>query len=141
MAVTTALGQAARLAFFRGDLKPLSDTLKFALYNGATQDATTAVYSATNEVSGTGYTGGGQALTGVTLTLSSGVAILSANNPSWTSATFTAASGQLYDASDTVGPNRTIAVFDFGGAQSVSAGTFTVQFPAATSTTGLVRFQ
>jgi len=136
---TTAFCTLGKQAFLRGDLL-ISHTYKVALYtSSATNDSTLAAYSSTNEISGTGYTGGGQALTGVAVGNSGTTAWWTANNPSWTSATFTAASCVIYDSSDAVGPNRALCVLDFGGNQSVSNGTFTIQFPAAAAATALLR--
>ena len=107
-----------------------SDTMMIALYlsTGATLGPTTAVYTATGEVSGVGYSAGGQALSGFTVGLSSNTAYLTWSNPVWgPPATITADTAVIYDASNS---NHTLAVLSFGLSTS-SAGTFTVQFPAA----------
>jgi hypothetical protein len=107
-----------------------SDTIMVALYlsSGATLGPTTAVYTATGEISGTGYTAGGQALSGFTVGLSGNVAYLTWSNPVWgPPATITADTCLIYDSSNS---NHTLAVLSFGLSSS-SAGTFTIQFPAA----------
>src|SRR5210317_331823 len=68
-----------------------ADTMYMALYtSSATLDATTTAYTATNEVSGTGYVAGGQALTTVAPTSSGTTAFLDFNDETWTSSTITA---------------------------------------------------
>lgn len=83
------------------------------------------------EITGTGYTAGGVLLTGVTATTASGVTTLTATSPAWSTATFTANQAIFYDSSAS---NKLIAFWDFGGAVSVTAGTFTLTI----SGTGIV---
>jgi len=52
-----------------------------------------------------------------------------ADDVAWTSATFTAYHAVIYD--DTVGTADLILSIDFGGAQTVAAGTFTIQWNAS----------
>jgi len=114
-----------------------TNTLKLALYT-ATADlsqATTA-YTPTNEISGTGYVSGGIPLTGVQVLLSGTTAYVTFNNPVFANASFTCRGGLIYNASQA---NRAIAVLDFG-ADKTANGTFTIQLPAATATTALLRF-
>jgi hypothetical protein len=136
---TTAFTTGGKTAFLSG-LYVVTDSFKTALYTStATNGAATASYSVTNEVSGTGYTGGGVALTGVATSNSGTTAWWTANNPSWTGATFTAESALIYDNTDATTPKGSLCVLDFGGNQSVSSGTFTIQFPAAAASTALLR--
>jgi hypothetical protein len=95
----------------------------------------------TDEVSGTGYTTGGFALTNVNPALSSNVATTSFSaNPTWSTATFTTSCAVVYTNDATLGSaGRTVGVYDFGGNQSVSAGTFTVVIPANTNSTAIIR--
>jgi len=102
----------------------------------------------TDEVSGTGYTSGGQLLTNVSPTLSTTTALTTFSpNPSWTSASFSTTAGIIYNSSTRLGAgatplnNRAVSVHDFGGTQQVSSGTFTVNMPAATSSTAILRIQ
>jgi hypothetical protein len=114
-----------------------TNTLKLALYT-ATADlsqATTA-YTPTNEISGTGYVSGGIPLTGVQVLLSGTTAYVTFNNPVFANASFTCRGGLIYNASQA---NRAIAVLDFG-ADKTASGNFTIQLPAATATTALLRF-
>jgi len=113
----------------------LTDTLKIALYNGnAVLDATTTVYSATNEVTGSGYTAGGQVITGVTIGAEGYVVFSSFDNPSWSGA-LTARYALIYNSSK---GNKSVAVLDFG-ADKTSTTTFTVTLPANTATSALLR--
>lgn len=114
-----------------------TDTLKIALYTGnATLGADTTAYSTTNEITGTGYTAGGVTLTGVTVNSSEYTAYVSFNNPSWTSASFTARAALIYNASKA---NRSIAVLDFGADKTVSGNTFTITLPTNNATDALIR--
>jgi hypothetical protein len=112
-----------------------TDTIKIALYTGnASLDASTIVYSSTNEVVASGYTAGGQVMTGVSISSSGYVAYASWNNVSWTSS-LTARCALIYNASK---GNKSVAVLDFGS-DKTSTGTFTITMPANTSTTALIR--
>jgi len=112
-----------------------TDTIKIALYTGnADLNADTTVYSATNEVSGTGYTAGGQVMTGVAISSSGYVAYANWDNVSWTAA-LTARCALIYNASK---GNKSVAVLDFGS-DKTSTTTFTITMPANTSTTALIR--
>ena len=112
-----------------------TDTIKIALYTGnADLNEATTVYSSTNEVSGTGYTAGGQVMTGVNISSSGYVAYVNWNNVSWTSS-LTARCALIYNASK---GNKSVAVLDFGS-DKTSTTTFTITMPANTSTTALIR--
>lgn len=111
-----------------------ADTIMAALSNaaGPVTLATTGVQAAklwtdwktnvTPEITGTGYTAGGVALTGVTSTVTGNVWTLNATSPSWSSATFTANQIILYDI--TAGTEQLIAFADFGGTVPVTASTW-----------------
>ena len=112
-----------------------TDTIKIALYTGsANLNEATTVYSATNEVSGTGYTAGGATMTGVAISSSGSVAYVNWSNVSWTAA-LTARCALIYNATQ---GNKSIAVLDFGS-DKTSTTTFTITMPANTSTTALIR--
>jgi hypothetical protein len=113
-------------------------TFKFALFtSSATLDATTTAYSATNEVSSVNYTAGGFTLTNVDPSSSGTTALTTFSaNPTWSNVTFTASQALIYNTSAS---NKAVAVLDFGGSQPVTAGTFTVNIPSATSTTAILR--
>ena len=112
-----------------------TDTVKLALYTAnADLNENTTVYSATNEVVASGYTAGGNTLTGVAINSSGYTAYVNWANTSWTAA-LTARCALLYNASKA---DRAIAVIDFG-ADKTSTTTFTITMPANTETTALIR--
>ena len=105
-----------------------TDVIKIALYtSSATIDNSTTAYSATNEVSGTGYTAGGNTLA-PTVTQIGNYAVLDFADTSWTSASFTCRGALVYNSSKS---NKSIFVLDFGTDKTVTAGTLTIQFPTA----------
>lgn len=114
----------------------INDTIKVALYTSAADlgESTTA-YSATNEITGTGYVAGGQVMTGVTINSSGSVAYVNFSNVVWSPAQFTARGALIYNASKA---DRAIAVLDFGSDKSTST-TFTLSMPANTATSALIR--
>lgn len=115
----------------------LTDTIKIALYTAlADLDATTTVYVATNEITGTGYVAGGNTLTGATVQTSGSTVYVSFNNTSWSSASFTCRGALLYNASKA---NRSVAVLNFGNDKIVTQGTFTVEFPANAANSAIIR--
>ena len=128
---------SAKVGFLTGTYVPLTDTMKIALYtNSATLNGTTTAYSATNEVVGTGYTAGGNTLTGNAISYSGTTAWITFSDSSWTTATITARGALIYDSSKS---NAAIAVLDFGADKTSTAGTFTVQMPVAAASTALIR--
>ena len=128
---------SAKVGFLTGTYVPLTDTMKIALYtNSATLDATTTAYSATNEVVGTGYTAGGNTLTGNAISSGGTTAWLTFSDSSWTTSTITARGALIYDSTQS---NAAIAVLDFGADKTSTAGTFTVQMPVAAASTALIR--
>lgn len=115
-----------------------TDTLKLALYTGlATLGPTTAIYTTSYEVVGTGYTAGGVVLTGVTISTSAnGVVYVDFDNAVWNPAAFTCRGALIYNASK---GNKSVAVLDFGSDKTCQTS-FTVQMPENTSTAALLRF-
>lgn len=116
-----------------------SQTFKIALYtSSATLGATTTAYSATNEVSGTGYTAGGNTLTISANPTSSGTtAYLDFADTTWTTATITARGALIYLANGTTNP--AVAVLDFGSDKTSTAGDFQIQFPTADASNAIIR--
>jgi len=111
------------------------ETHKGALYLDALTPnfSTDAAYSATNEASGTGYTGGGEAVTGTTWTEAiTGSLVLDADDAAWTSSTIADAMAFVLYA-DALGGNNLIFLSDFVTAVSTTSGTLTVQWTAASS--------
>jgi len=113
-----------------------TDTFNIALYTAnATLNQDTLAYTDVGEISGTGYTAGGQELQNPIVSSASGVAYISFDNISWTSASFTVRGALIYNSSKA---NRSVAVLDFGS-DKVTTSTFTITFPANTSTSAIIR--
>ena len=119
------------------------DTFKIALYTGnASIGTSTTVYTTDNEVSGAGYTAGGNTLT-ISVSPTSGTnsqsvvtAYISFNNSTWTSATFIARGALIYNATQ---GNKSVAVLDFGSDKTVNNDTFQVIFPTPDANSAIVR--
>lgn len=126
-----------RTGLLNGSFNFTSGTFYIALYtNAATLDADTTAYTTTGEVTDAGYTAGGEILTvnQVPTTGNSGTtAYISFSNAAWTGA-ITARGALIYKAGD----NGAVCVLDFGS-NKTSTNTFTVQFPAATNTSAIIR--
>lgn len=128
MAITTAICNSYKQEILEG-VHSSTDTYKIALYtSSATLSASTTAYSATNEVSGTGYDAGGKTLTGYVSGLATGTAYITFDDPSWTSSTITARGCLIYNSSKS---NKAVACFDFGSDVISVSGTFTIDLPAA----------
>lgn len=113
--------------------------LKLALYTGnADLGPNTTVYTTANEVVGTGYTAGGNMLTGMTISTdaNTGTAYVNFANLSWPGASFTARGGLIYNATQ---GNRSVAVLDFGSDKLFTTTNNTVTMPPNTATTALIR--
>jgi hypothetical protein len=136
MAITQTTCTSFKVELLTGTHDFSSDTFKIALYTGAaTLGADTTAYSASNEVSASGYAAGGNTLTvSTTPTSSSTTAYVSFANTSWSSA-LTARGALIYNSSKS---NKAVAVLDFG-ADKTSSATFTVTFPTADATSAIVR--
>jgi hypothetical protein len=145
-----ATGSGAQSLTFTGDI------FKIALIRsgmagtyGAANVNYTDITGASDETTGAGYTAGGAAMTNVTPVISGTTAYTNFSpNPTWTSASFSTAGCMIYNSStrlggtsgtNTAGGGRCCGVFDFGGTQTVTSGTFTVVMPAATSSTAILR--
>ena len=142
MAISQAMCTSFKVGILDGDFDFSSGTsqvFKIALFtSSATLDASTTAYSTSNEVVGTGYTAGGNTLTISTNPTSSGTtAFLSFANTTWSTATITARGALIYLADG--GTNPAIAVLDFGGDKTSTAGDFTINFPTADSSSAIIR--
>jgi len=130
----------------RGSLTaPTTDTLKAALYlASATMNASTTAYTATNEVSGTGYTAGGVTVTNATAPTSTNTSATAGVAFFTPSASITYTTVTLSTAFDAVliynstQSNKAISVHTFGS-QTITAGTFTLTMPANTTAAALIR--
>ena len=111
-----------------------TDTFKIALYTAnADLNAATTAYSSTNEVSGTGYTAGGIALTGTTIGSDGYTAYVNFANAAF-GASVTARCALIYNSSKS---NKSVAVLDFGSDKTSTS--FTVTMPATTASAALIR--
>lgn len=138
MALQQTLTTSFKLEMLQGQQDLSSDTLYIALYTGfATLGPTTTAYTTDNEVIGTGYTAGGQELTGVTINSdANGVVYVNFDNVVWNPASFTARGALIYNVTQS---NKSVAVLDFGS-DKICSNTFTVTMPVNSATTALLRF-
>jgi hypothetical protein len=114
------------------------DTFKLALYdNSASFTAATTAYTATNEVSGTGYSAGGGTLTNVTPTSSGTTAFIDFADLTFSTATITARGALIYNSS--AAGNPAVCILDFGADKTSTAGDFTIVFPTADASNAIVR--
>jgi len=129
------------------DFRVGGDTFKLALYTSlADIGAATTAYTTTGEISGTGYSAGGVTLTSLGTGADNGVGFTSFANAAFPGATFTAYGALIYNTTPSaLGPtgnvlvNPAVCVLDFGGARTVTANTFTIQFPANNAANAIVR--
>ena len=144
MAITQAIANAFKKQLLEGDHNFAfgGDKFKLALYtSSATLNSATTAYAATNEVGNSGtYAAGGGALVqpNPSTSVASGVAIVDFNDLSFTSATITARGALIYNTSSAT-TNAAVAVLDFGSDKSSTSGTFTVVFPAFTTSAAILR--
>ena len=123
-----------KLELYTGVHNLSSNTLKVALYTAsANLDESTTVYSATNEVSGGGYTPGGVALSGVTISSDGYTAFVNFNNAVF-NASVTARCALIYNVTQA---NKSIVVLDFGSDKTST--NFTIVMPANTASSALIR--
>ena len=143
MAITQAMCTLFKKDVLLGDHHLDTDDIYIALYtSSASLDAATDGYTTSNEVSGSGYSAGGVALSSKAVTENSTSGVFDAADPEWTSASFTARGALIYNKTlgDASSNSRgAIAVLDFGGDFTVSGGTFKIVFPAATASNAIVR--
>ena len=114
------------------------DAFKLALYKStATINAATTSYTTGNEVSPSGqYAAGGSQLQSQQTSVASGVAIVNFANLSFTGVTLTARGALIYNNTD---GNKAVCALNFGGDKTATAGTFTIQFPAFTTSAAILR--
>jgi hypothetical protein len=140
MAITQAIATSFKQELLQGVhdfTASTGDTFKIALFtSSATLDATATAYSTSNEVSGTGYTAGGNTLTNITPTTSGTTAIVDFADTTWSAATVTARGALIYNSSES---DKAVAVLDFGGDKTSTNGDFSIIFPAATATDAIIR--
>lgn len=142
MAIAQAMATSFKVGILNGTFIFKSGTSQqfyVALYtSSATLGAATTAYATTNEVSGTGYTAGGNALTITQVPTSTGTtAFLDFQNVTWGTSTITARGALLYLKNN--GTNPAIAVLDFGADKTATAGDFTIVMPGADSSNAIIR--
>ena len=136
MTIYQGLTTSFKVDMLNGKQNVASDTLKMALYTAyATLDQDTTAYTTGNEISGTGYTAGGETLSNVTINSGSNTVYVSFSNVVWDPAQFTTRGALIYNSTKS---NASIAVLDFGS-DKTSTTTFTITMPANTATAALIR--
>jgi|TARA_A100001515_G_scaffold63332_1_gene50161 hypothetical protein len=113
------------------------NSFKLALYtSSATLNASTTAYTTSNEVSGTGYTAAGAALTSVTPTTSGTTAFCDFADLTFSSSTITANGALIYNDTQS---DKAVCTLAFGGDKTSTAGDFTIQFPTADASNAIIR--
>ena len=113
------------------------DTFKLALYTTVSGFSTgTTNYIVTNETSGTGYSAGGTTLTNISPTVAQNIAFVDFADATFSTATISASAALIYNSTNS---NKAVVVLDFGGTKTSTNGDFTIQFPAANSTSAILR--
>ena len=141
MAITSAICNSFKTEILTGThnfTAGTGDTFNLALYtSSATLGASTTAYTSSEEVSGTGYTAKGNALTSVTPALDSSTAVCDFADTSFTSASFTARGCLIFN--DSASSDEAVCAIDFGADKTVTSGTFTIQFPDADASNAIIR--
>jgi len=138
MTIYQGLTTSFKVDMLEGKQNVASDTLKMALYTAyATLNQDTTAYISDNEISGTGYTAGGETLSNVTIMSGSNTVYVSFSNVVWNPAQFTTRGALIYNSTKS---NASIAVLDFGS-DKIQTGnnTFTVTLPPDTESSALIR--
>jgi len=143
MAITSAMCNSFKQEILEAEhnfTASSGNTFNLALYtSSATINKSTTAYSSTNEISntsGSSYSAKGKALTSVTPVLSSDTAVCDFANISWTSASFTANGCLIFN--DSHASDAAVCTIAFGGDKTVTSGTFTIEFPAASAGTAII---
>ena len=141
MAIVSAISNTFKTQILTGvhNFTNGGNQFKLALYtSSATLNKSTTQYITANEVAnGNGYTTEGIVLTNVTPALSGDTACCDFSDVSFTSASFTANGCLIYN--ETVANDPAVCAIAFGGDKTVSSGTFTIQFPAASASAAILR--
>ena len=141
MAITSAICNSFKTEILTGTHNFSAsggNTFNLALYTSdASLSKSTTAYTTSNEVSGTGYTAKGNALTSVTPALSTDTAVCDFSDTSFTSASFTARGCLIFN--DSASGDPAVCAIDFGSDKTVTSGTFTIQFPTADASNAIIR--
>ena len=142
MAITQAIANSFKKELLEGqhEFQFGGDKFKLALYSSsATLNSATTSFTTTGQVGNSGtYTSGGGALVqpNPSTSVASGVAIVDFNDLSFTGATITARGALIYNTSAS---NKAVAVLDFTSDKVSTDGTFTIIFPAFTTSAAILR--
>lgn len=137
MPITQAIATSFKQELLLGTHAITTDTIKCALYtSAATLNAGTTAYTTSGESSGTGYSAGGNTLTGPSVSVGGLTAYADFNDTSWASSTITARGALIYNSSKA---NRAIAILDFGSDKVSSNSVFQITFPAPDSSNAIIR--
>ena len=143
MAITTAMCTSFKSELLGGTHDLDTDTIKLALIKDSptgTYGAATTNYSDvtgnSDEATGTGYTAGGQNLDGASITTSGTTALVHFTDEVFSNVTTSADGCIIYNSSQ---GNKAIAVIDFGGTVSATAGDLTIEFPTADASNAVIR--
>ena len=141
MAITTAMCTSFKKELMEAKHNFLAsggNTFNLALYtSSASLGAGTTAYTTSNEVSGTGYTAKGAALTNVNPTTSSTTAFTDFADLTFSSSSITARGALIFN--DTASGDPAVCALDFGGDKTSSSGDFTIQFPTADASNAIIR--
>jgi hypothetical protein len=142
MSITSAVANSFKTEVLEGIHAIETDTIKLALIKSGpsgTYDKDTTNYSDvtgnTDEATGTNYPAGGNTLANASITLDGDTAIVDFDDTAFLSATVSADGAIIYNSSKA---NRAIAIIDFGGTVTSTAGDFTIQFPVAAAATAII---
>jgi len=140
MAISQAMCTSFKVELMKGThnfTASSGNSFKLALYtSSASLGATTTAYTSSNEASGTNYTATGAALTNITPVSSGTTAIADFADLTFSNATITARGCLIYNDTNS---DKSVAVLDFGGDKTSTAGDFTIQFPAADASNAIIR--
>ena len=143
MTIQQGLTTSFKQEMLQAEQNLTSDTLYMALYTGFSDiGPNTTTYTTTNEVVGTGYTAGGNQVTGAVITTvttgpNTGTVYVNFDSVSWPGASFTARGALIYNVTQ---GNASVAVLDFGSDKTFNSVNNTVTMPVSSATTALIRF-
>jgi len=140
MAITQSMATSFKKELLEGKHNFLAsggNSFKLALYtSSATMGAATTAFTTTNQAAGTNYSSGGNALTNVNPASSGTTAFTDFADLTFGTATITARGCMIYNDTNA---DRNVAVFDFGGDKTSTAGSFTITFPTADASNAIIR--
>jgi hypothetical protein len=140
MAITQSMATSFKKELLEGKHNFLAsggNSFKLALYtSSATMGAATTAFTTTNQAAGTNYTSGGNALTNINPSSSGTTAFTDFADLTFGTATITARGCMIYNDTNA---DRNVAVFDFGGDKTSTAGSFTITFPTADASNAIIR--